>query len=170
MKPAPMAKIVAFLDEHPDVIAATLCKLCDIPVQRLYNFRNESRKRKLSRASEPSEFGVVPVIGGATYSASDKLSLVKRFEKLEGEGRVALLRQYGIYQSDIGRWQESIDQAAVESLGRRKTRSDKQSVESKTIEGLKKELLNREKRIEKLETLVMIQKKLSALLGENESA
>ena len=43
-KPVDMEKVAAFLDAHPDVTAATLCKLTDIPVQRLYNWRNDAKK------------------------------------------------------------------------------------------------------------------------------
>jgi len=39
-KPVQMDKIVAYLDAHPEVTAATMCRLVDIPVQRLYNWRN----------------------------------------------------------------------------------------------------------------------------------
>lgn len=168
-KPVPMEKIMVFLDTHPEVTASMLSKLCDVPVQQLYNYRTKAKRRKPRPASQKMDFMVVPSSGGAKYTASDKLALVKQFEKVDGSGRAEILRRYGIYQSDIDRWQKSMDQAALESLSERKTRSDKQSVELKTIEGLKKELLNREKKITKLETLVSIQKKLSVLLGESES-
>lgn len=170
-KPVPMEKIISYLDAHPDVTAATICKLVDVPVQQLYNWRLDAKKRDLSKVARRggSEFTVIAVSGGGKYSAEDKLALMKQYEKLEGPHRTELLRKYAIYQSDIRRWQEAADQAALESLGKRKTRSDKQPAEMKLVENLKKDLLARDKKIEKLQTLVTIQKKLSLLLDESES-
>ncbi len=119
--------------------------------------------------TKPAAFSVHPVSGGGKYSGEDKLALAKRYELLEPQKRAELLRTYGIYQSDIKRWQEMADAAAVESLSKRKTRSDRQPAEAKMIESLKKDLQTRDKKIEKLEILVTIQKKLSALLSESES-
>ncbi len=170
LRPVPFERMIAFLNANPSVTAATLCKLSNIPVQKLYNWRNEQRKRDAGvTAVKQSGFDVVPQPESGRYSAADKLSLAKEFGKLEGEKRAELLRKFGLYQSDIHRWQTSADQAALESLGQRKTRSDKQSNESKLIEALRKDLANRDRKIEKLETLVMIQKKLSALLSDTES-
>ena len=169
-KPVEMEKVVAYLDAHPDVTAATLCKLIDIPVQRLYNWRNDVKKNaSVPQSSRRTEFTVVPVATGGKYSPEDKLALMKQYDKLDGPGRTKLLREYALYQSDIRRWQEAADQAALESLGKRKTRSDKQPAEMKLVESLKKDLLVRDRKIEKLQTLVTIQKKLSVLLDEGES-
>ena len=169
-KPVQLDKIVAYLDAHPEVTAATMCRLVDIPVQRLYNWRNETRKRVSLAAEDIStEFVVLPVSGAGKYSAADKFALIKHYGRVEGQARAELLRKYAIYQSDIKRWQELADQAALESLGKRKPRSDKQPVEIKLIESLKKDLQARDKKIEKLEALVMIQKKLSLLLDAIES-
>ncbi len=167
-KPVPMAQIETFLDSNADISAATLCKLIDVPVQQFYNWRNEVKKKGLP-PTKLAAFNVNPVSGGGKYSAEDKLALAKRYEMLEPSKRAELLRTYAIYQSDIKRWQEMADVAALESLGKRKIRSDKQSAETKMIESLKKDLLARDKKIEKLEILVTIQKKLSALLSESES-
>ena len=170
-KPVPMAKIVDFLDSNSDVTAAALCKQVNIPPQSVYNWRQEQRKKAGTplEMGESSEFKVVPIGVNGRYSATDKLSLLKQYEKIESSGQPEFLRTYGLYQSDIKRWREVMEAAAIESLGKRKTRSDKKPSEEKIIEALKKELLARDKKIEKLETLVMIQKKLSVLLSENES-
>ena len=169
-KPVQFDKIVAYLEAHPEVTAATMCKLIGVPVQGLYNWRNEFRKRSLAAADiDSSGFSVLPVSGSGKYSAADKFALMKQYDKVEGQDRTELLRKYAIYQADIKRWRETANQAVIESLGKRKTRSDKQPAEAKLIESLKKDLQDRDKRIEKLETLVMIQKKLSLLLESNES-
>ena len=169
-KPVQFEKIIAYLEAHPEVTATTMCRLIEVPVQGLYNWRNEFRKKSLEKANvDPLGFSVLPVSGSGKYSAADKFALMKQYDKVEGPDRAELLRKYAIYQADIKRWRETADQAVIESLGKRKTRSDKQPAETKLIESLKRDLQARDKKIEKLETLVMIQKKLSLLLEENES-
>ena len=46
-----------------------------------------------------------------SYSASDKLQLVKRYGTTGGDKRTEFLRTYGLYESDFARWQEKADEA-----------------------------------------------------------
>ena len=113
---------------------------------------------------------MVPASGkNASYSAADKLALLKRYDKLDSVKRSEFLRTYGLYQSDLARWLDVADAAALESLGKRKPRSDKKSIETKVVEGLQKEVATHEKTIAKLAALVMLQKKVSDLLNASES-
>lgn len=169
-RPTPLARIVSFLDEQPDITAASLCKLIGIPVQRVYCWRNENKKMGSPSAPGADEFKVMPALGKSNrYSAADKLALLKQYDKLVSGERAELLRKYGLYQSDITRWQEVVDAAALESLGKRKPRSDKKSDDAKAAEGLRKEVATHERTIAKLAALVILQKKVSDLLNESES-
>jgi len=166
-KPVQFEKIIAFLDEQPEITAAHLCSLIDVSVQRVYRWRNENAKEDPSNVNheQVNEFKVVPSSRKkGRYTAGDKLAILKQYEKLDPVKRAELLRTYGLYQSDITRWQDTVDAAALESLSKRKSRSDKKSDETKAFEDLQKEVATHEKTIAKLAALVVLQKKVSDVL------
>ena len=172
LKPAPLAKISAFLDAQPDITASRLCNVIGIEPQRIYKWRSENKASNSALAVEerPGKLVVKPCSSNkAKYSASDKLALLKQYEKVGSAEQAEILRSYGLYQSDIRRWREVADSAALEFLGKRKPRSDKKSDESRAVEGLQKEVATHEKTIAKLAALVTFQKKLSDLLRGSES-
>jgi transposase-like protein len=154
-------KIATFLKGNKEITTAKLCKLLDVDPQQFYNWKSRTAKR----LSANGDFDVVPT--GAdkkTYSANDKLKLVKHSSTLEGEARVEMLRKYGLYESDFSRWQEKIDEVALAALSTRKPRCDKKSTEQLENERLKAEVRTHEKTIAKLSAIVVAQKKISDLL------
>ena len=165
-EPVTNDRIASFLEANKNIAAAGLCKLLDVDPQQFYNWKNRVAK-KAAAAEEGVD--VVPTgAGRRSYSAGDKLKLIKQYANLEGEKRTVLLRRYGLYDSDFVRWQEKIDEAALEALSTRKPRSDKKSTEQLENERLKLELRGQEKTIAKLSAIVVAQKKISELLSSSE--
>lgn len=93
------------------------------------------------------------------------MKLLSQFALCDCKARAELLRKFGLYQSDMDRWSTVVNEAAILALSTRKTRSDKKPQEQIEIEGLRKELRGQEKTIAKLAALVVIQKKVSEILG-----
>ena len=167
-EPVSNERIASVLKGNKEITAAKLCKLLDVDPQQFYNWK--SRIAKQSSAANGEGFDVVPTgAGKKSYSANDKLKLVKRFASLEDEARAEMIRKYGLYESDFSRWQERADDAALTALSNRKPRSDKRSVEHLENKRLKAELRGQEKTIAKLSAIVVAQKKISDLLMEDDS-
>jgi transposase-like protein len=166
-EPVSNERIAAFLVANNEITAARLCKLLGADPQQYYNWKNRKAKREATEAGSN-----IDVIATSTekksYSASDKLKLVRLYATLDGEKRAEFLRTYGLYDSDIMRWQEKADDAALAALSTRKPRSDKKSAEQLENERLKAELRGQEKTIVKLSAIVVAQKKISDLLSREE--
>ena len=164
-EPISHEKIGAFLEANKKMTAAQLCKLLDVDPQLYYNWKSRS-KRVIEGA------GVLKVAptgeGKKSYSAIDKLNLVKLYANLQNEERTEFLRKYGLYDSDFARWQEKADEAALAALSTRKPRRDKKSEEQLEVERLKAELRGQEKTIAKLSAIVVAQKKIADFLSEDE--
>lgn len=166
-EPVSYERIAAFLEGNKEIAAARLCKLLGADPQQYYNWKNRSTKRAVSATD--GGFNVVPTgVDKKSYSASDKLQLVKCYGRLEGEKRTEFLRTYGLYDSDFARWQEKTDGAALAALSTRKPRSDKKSDEQLENERLKAELRSHERTIAKLSAIVVAQKKVSEFLSRDE--
>ena len=166
-EPVSFERIAGFLESNKEITAARLCKLVDVDPQQFYNWRSRITKRG---AANSENFDVVPTgAGKKSYSANDKLKLIKFYGSLEGEARAELLRKYGLYDSDFSRWLEKADSAALAALSTRKPRSDKKSPEQLENARLKVELRSQEKTIAKLSAIVVAQKKISELLSKDES-
>jgi transposase-like protein len=166
-EPVSHERIAAFLEGNKEITAAQLCKLLEVDPQQYYNWKS----RRTNRTAANSDFDVIPV--GAdkkNYSASDKLKLIKRYITLEGEKRTEFLRTYGLYDSDLVRWLEKVDEAALVALSTRKPRCDKKSTEQIENERLNKELRGQEKTIAKLSAIVVAQKKISELLKDEDDS
>ena len=167
-EPVSYERIATFLNGNEEITAARLCKLLDTDPQQYYNWKSRTARRP--SLANGADFDVVPTgTDKKSYSANDKLKLVKCFATLEGEARAELLRKYGLYESDFSRWQERADDAALAALSTRKPRSDKKSAEQLENERLKAELRIHEKTIAKLSAIVVAQKKISDLLIEDDS-
>ncbi len=157
-------EILTLLDAHPNVSASYLSKIVGFSLQGFYDWKNRQRKKALTAKVE-NALTVTPRSGNEKYTAVEKLALVKEYVKLQNGSKSEFLRKYGLYQSDISKWGEIADSAAVEALAQRKIRSDKKSESAIELGNLKKELAGQEKTIAKLAALVVIQKKVSEILA-----
>jgi|HubBroStandDraft_6_1064221.scaffolds.fasta_scaffold713389_1 hypothetical protein len=167
-EPVSYERIASFLEGNKEITAARLCKLLGVDPQQYYNWKSRTLKRP---EGTNGDFEVVPTGDGKkNYSASDKLTLIKRYITLEGEKRTEFLRMYGLYDSDLARWLEKVDEAALVALSTRKARCDKKSAEQLENERLSKELRGQEKTIAKLSAIVVAQKKISELLKDEDDS
>lgn len=167
--PPTTEEIVKFLDSNRKISTAKFCKLIGISPQKVYDYRYRKQSEKSSKDSPLSS--VIPKAASKSfnrYSAEDKYILISEYNKADDKGKAELLRRYGIYQTDIDRWEEKIKQASLEALGKRKTRSDKKSPEQLKIEELEKELNEQRTTSAKLSTLLVLQKKTFDMLSKND--
>jgi hypothetical protein len=159
-------EIKDFLESHSNVSASYLSKLIGFSLQGFYDWKNRQKKKETLKPDNTANgFSVSPRSGNDKYPASEKLALVREYVKLQNGSKSEFLRKYGLYQSDIGKWSEVADLAAIEALSQRRTRSDKKSESFIELESLKKEIAGQEKTIAKLAALVVIQKKVSEILA-----
>lgn len=169
-KPATYEIILEFLDRHPRVAAGYVCKAVGVPPENFYSWRRRHQKSKDETADALGITigggGVVPV--GANkrkYSAEDKVTLLREYERLDQSKTGEFFRIYGLYETDLARWQSVADQAAVEALRLKRQGPPAKSSEQLKIEELTRELQGQEKVISKLSALVVVQKKISTILG-----
>lgn len=166
--PLSMEKIVNFLDKNPEITTSNLSKLLEINPQSIYTYRSRINKKK---GKDSTVKGVVvknSSNAASRYSAEEKYNLAEAYSLCNDQEKSILLREYGIYSSDIQRWREQIKAAALERLGKRKTRSDKKSSEQLKIEELEKELHQQEKTTAKLSALIVLQKKTFEILKKKD--
>jgi hypothetical protein len=167
-KPVSFERIAEFLLKDSTITATQLCKAVGVDSQQYFNWKSQRSKRAAQRTIAVEQSAVEPT-GQVKkkYSAEEKMSLLNQFAKCEGEARSEFLRKFGLYQSDMDRWSALVHEAAIGALSTRKTRSDKKPQEQVELESMRKELRGQEKTIAKLAALVVIQKKVSEILGIN---
>lgn len=163
--------IAKFLESEPKVSVSYICRTLGIAPTSFYSWRSRRQKSETRRQAQlerpPSE--VTPTgAGKRNYSAEDKVALVRDYQGLSEEKRGSFLRTYGLYHSDLERWREVIEQAAVEALSKRKQGRAAKNEDQVKIEELQKELVGQEKVIAKLSAIVVVQKKISTILGISE--
>ena len=159
-------EISKLLSNKPDMTATWLCKSLNMDTQPYYAWKNRQVKKEDEAKINKSELSpVVPAGGKKKYSAIDKMNLIKKYSLLINSEKAEFMRKFGLYQSDIDRWSALVDAAAIAALSTRKTRSDKKPEEQVQLELLRKEVTGQEKIIAKLAALVVIQKKVSEIIG-----
>jgi len=158
-EPVSIPDIVKYLDKNQDVSTSILCKLIGVPASRVYDYRYRQRKNS---SDESLVKGVNPKGSSnsqSRYTASEKFEIVDSYNSSPEEVKSKILREYGLYTTDIQRWHEQIKEAAIDRLKTRKVRSDKKSPEQIRIEELERELKEQEKTTAKLSALIVLQKK-----------
>lgn len=165
-KPTPYEDIAKVLTENENVSVTQICRLISLEPQYYYNWKARKNKIAAAESGSSGEFAVEPTgTDKKKYSPSDKLKLINKCGVLDGSARAELLRKFGLYQSDLDRWNKVAKEAALDALSRRKQRSDKKSAEQVELEKLKAVMKGQERTIAKLSALVEIQKKISEILG-----
>jgi hypothetical protein len=102
------------------------------------------------------------------FSAKYKLRVLKKAEKLrEQPGKLGeFLRQEGLYSSHITTWTRERDRGALAALGKKRGRQpDPDAKLRQELEKMKKEKAQLERRLERAEAIISLQKKASELLG-----
>lgn len=119
---------------------------------------------------ERPETEVAPRAKRRTFSAAYKLRILEEADGCTEPGEVgALLRREGLYSSSLSLWRRQREQGQLQGLtpkkrGRKKSERDEMAEE---LEKLRREKAQLEERLDKAETIIEVQKKLSALLGLN---
>ena len=107
------------------------------------------------------------------FTAKYKLGVLAKADRCSKPGDVGkLLRQEGLYSSLLSRWREQREAGALAALtprkrGRRPLPVDPQA---KRVAELERENARLRQRLEKAETIIEVQKKLSLLLGPEEES
>lgn len=123
---------------------------------------------KKQAASKPPETEVTPRAERRTFTAAYKLRILEEADQGTQPGDVgALLRREGLYSSNLTRWRRQREQGQLQGLTPSK-RGPKKTEHEETVqelEQLRREKAQLEERLEKAETIIEVQKKLSTLLG-----
>ena len=111
--------------------------------------------RKRDRSSKPHP---------KNRSAQDKLALLIEAAGLGEEELGAFLRREGIHQADLDRWRAS----SLEGLSGKVAAAATADQTDKRVRDLEKELRRKEKALAEAAALLVLQKKLKGLLGDED--
>ncbi len=100
------------------------------------------------------------------YTTKYKLRILDQVDQLTEQGQIgALLRKEGLYYSTISRWRKQREQGAFQGLsGKRGPKESKNKQEQKRIQELERENARLKKQLQKAETIIDFQKKISEIL------
>ena len=119
----------------------------------------------------PSERAPTPVVDSEvlprakrrSFPAEYKYRILQEADRCTQAGQVgALLRREGLYSSHLTTWRR---QRAQDALGTQKRGPSPADAATKEVERLRRENQRLHKRLDKAETIIEVQKKLSSLLG-----
>ncbi len=101
------------------------------------------------------------------YSAAYKLRIVEEADACSKPGEIgALLRREGLYSSLLAKWRRQRDAGALAGLSKKRGRKPKPvSAEARRLAELERENARLKVQLEKAETIIEVQKKLSRILG-----
>ncbi len=100
-----------------------------------------------------------------SYSAKYKADVLAEYDRLDRDGRGALLRREGLYSSLISEWRKQRDKGALEALGKTKGRPPADPVERENAR-LRAEVAKLQAEVETSRRVIEVQGKLSALLEQ----
>lgn len=107
-----------------------------------------------------------------TYSAAYKLRVLQEADACSKPGEIgALLRREGLYSSLLAKWRKQRDAGALAGLSKKRGRKPKPvTAEARRVVALERENVRLKRQLEKAETIIEVQKKLSRILElEDES-
>jgi transposase-like protein len=121
-------------------------------------------RQKLMTQPDPQ---VTPKAERRRFNAEYKLRILSEADACTERGQLgALLRREGLYSSHLEKWREQRARGALAGLTpqRRGRKPDPQAAE---VARLRRENAQLQARLQQAETIIEVQKKLSALLGLN---
>ncbi len=131
--------------------------------------------RTLSQQRQPGYNGLVvptppdpevkPKATRRTFTAQQKLKILKETDEIEPGELGAFLRRRGLYSSHISTWRKQREEGQLASLAPKKRGCPPTPPEVREITELKRELAQLRKKLERAETIIDVQKKLCELLG-----
>src|SRR4051794_14734602 len=122
-----------------------------------------SKKKAPSQNAASAPERLVPQ---RTHTTEYKLRILQELDIARGSGEwgavAAIIRREGLQRSQVAKWERQRDQAlAPQKRGRKKTRN----ADMEEVARLQREVERLNARLAKAETIIDVQKKLSALLG-----
>ena len=109
---------------------------------------------------------VVPRAKRRQYTAEYKLRIVEEADSCSKPGEIgALLRREGLYSSHLSKWRRQRAEGQLQALGERKRGRKGQEQQGKEVEELRRENERLYVRLQQVELIIEVQKKLSQLLG-----
>jgi transposase len=100
-----------------------------------------------------------------SYTAAYKARVLAEYESLDKAGKGALLRREGLYTSLISAWRQQRDAGALAALGNPAGRPATDP-RDREIARLRREVARLDGELGKARTVIEVQGKLSALLGQ----
>lgn len=119
----------------------------------------------MSSSSEFRDPEVPAKARSRSYSAAYKARILDEYESLDKAGRGALLRREGLYTSLISAWRQQRDSGVRAALARPVGRPPA-DVRDKELARLRRENERLAAELGKAKTVIEVQGKLSALLGQ----
>ena len=104
------------------------------------------------------------------FTARYKLRILAKAERCLKPGDIGkLLRKEGLYSSLLSQWRKQRDEGALAALTRKRGRKPRPvDTQAKRVAQLERENARLRQRLEKAETIIEVQKKLSQLLTSDE--
>jgi transposase len=100
-----------------------------------------------------------------SFTAKYKAEILAEYDRLDRDGRGALLRREGLYSSHVAEWRKQAEKGALEALGRTRGRPPVDPVERENARlTAENEKLRAE--LERSRRVIEVQGKLSALLEQ----
>jgi transposase-like protein len=100
------------------------------------------------------------------FTAEYKLSIVEEADRASDPGAIgALLRREGLYSSHLVEWRRLRAAGALSALSKKRGRKPTRNPLAEENQRLKAQVARLEKKLHQAETIIDVQKKVSALLG-----
>jgi transposase len=125
------------------------------------------KPRKIKRGSGTNGEVKVPPAKRRTFSAAEKLRIVREAAECKEPGEIgALLRREGLHSSHLSYWRRLVDAHGSDGMGSiKRGRKAKQDAKDRRIVELEKKLARADKELAIAQGLLEVQKKVSSLLG-----
>jgi transposase-like protein len=122
----------------------------------IYNWKKQAKAGKLDIDSND--------ISPRFYSAKEKFHLLMSAAKLPDEELGAFLREHGLHSEHLTLW----DQELRESMAENTSKKDQETAQlKKRVRSLEKELARKDKALAETTALLVLKKKLDALMGDD---
>lgn len=153
----------------PDALSVSQLAMEVVPSQSiLYKWLAEARRMGVSTYCRSL---TMTTPSHSTRTAAEKLRLVIAAEHLEGSELGMFLRQQGLHQAELTQWKQAMlgaVDAKPNSVGRAKGKQPMSRAAKARIKQLERELTRKEKALAEAAALLILQKKVQALWGEEE--
>jgi transposase len=102
-----------------------------------------------------------------SFTAAQKLKILRETEALEHGELGAYLRRQGIFSSSLSTWRQQRDEGLLTPKGSPKRGRPGKSADTKELERLKRENEKLKKQLDQADMIISAQKKLCEIYGQN---